>query len=280
MRDRSLLPRLLSSTVWIGLLIATVYWSQEYWYACLTVCIVVTTLGLRELLGLMRCRGMRVFQTYTLLGGIILTAAIFFSAFPYDLPDYLILCAFYAWGLGLFVVQARQTSLDGAAQTFFASIGAMVYVVFLFGFLIRINYLESVDGRWYVYYTFLTVYAADILAYLVGTCVGKRPLAPTISPHKTMEGAVGALLGACGASLAAQRFFLPELPVQHAVILGLLIGVFSQVGDLAESIWKRDAKVKDSGHSIPGMGGMLDMMDGLLCCAPLVFLYMKLILGL
>ena len=162
---------------------------------------------------------------------------------------------------------------------FFVIALALVFA-YLFGFLIRINYLDGVDGRWFVYYTVVCVYGADIAAYLVGSLIGRHSLAPVISPHKTKEGAMGALLGACAASLIAQRLFLPQVNMLHAVILGFLIGIVSQVGDLWESLMKRDAGVKDSGKSIPGMGGVLDLMDGLLFCVPLVFLYLKLILRL
>ena len=278
MIDRSLLPRLLSSALLIGLLIGTVYWSQTHWLLCFLVCEVVVLVGLRELLALLREKKVKVFELYTLAGGAALTAAIFFSSYPRNLSGDLAFWVFFGWCLGLFFLQVKVPSTEGAIQTLFLSIGGLLYVAYLFGFLIKINYLDSVDGRWFVYYTVIAVYSADIAAYLVGSLVGKHPLAPKISPHKTQEGAMGALLGACAGSLIAQRLFLPQVSVLHAVILGFLIGIVSQAGDLWESILKRDAGVKDSGKSIPGMGGVLDLMDGLLFCAPLVFLYMKLIL--
>ncbi len=280
MSDESLFPRIVSSALLIGVLIATVYWSQAYWFVCLLICEAVVFVGLRELLNMLRQKNVKIFELYTLAGGVALTAAIFFSNFPRNLGEDLVLWIFFGWCLGLFFLQAMQRSSDGAIQTLFLSIGALLYVVFLFGFLIKINYLDKTDGRWFVYFTFISVYAADIAAYLVGSLIGKHPLASVISPHKTREGAVGALLGACAGAIVAQKFLLPQISVLHAAVLGLLIGAVSQVGDLWESLLKRDAGVKDSGNSIPGMGGVLDLMDGLLFCAPLVFLYAKLILGL
>ncbi len=278
MMDRSFFPRFASSAFLIALLFATVYWSDKYWFACLVVCEAAVLLGLRELLGLLRDKKVRVFHLYTIAGGMALTAAIFFSSFPRNLPGDLALWVFFGWGLGLFFLVAMQPSAEGAINTLFLSMGALFYVAFLFGFLIKINYLDTIDGRWFVYYTFITVYSADIAAYTVGTLIGSRPLAPIISPKKTVEGAMGGMLGACAGSLIAQKLILPQVSVLHAVVLGFLVGIVSQIGDLWESMLKRDAQVKDSGKTIPGMGGVLDLMDGLLFCAPLVYLYLKLVL--
>lgn len=278
MSDKSFLPRLVSSALLICLLWATVYWSRTHWFVCLLVCEAIVLLGLKELLALLRAKKVQVFQLYTLAGGAALTAAIFFSSFPKNIPGDLVFWVLFGWCLGLFFLQAAQPSTEGATQTLFSSVASLLYVAFLFGFLIKINYMDNVDGRVLVFYTFATVYAADIAAYLVGSTVGKHPLAPKISPHKTVEGALGALLGACAASLIVQKFFLPQFPVLHMVLLGLLIGIVSQIGDLWESLLKRDAQTKDSGRTIPGMGGVLDLMDGLLFCAPLVYLYLKVIL--
>jgi len=277
---KALILRLASSTLLVAVLLTTVYWSHSHWLPCLLVCEVITFLGLREVLSLLRAKQIQVFEFYTLAGGMALTAVIFFSSFPENLSGDLVVWTFFTWCIGLFFLRALQPSVDGATQTLFCSIGALLYVVVLFGFLIKINFLESVDGRWFVYYTFATVYAADICAYATGMLLGRRRLAPAISPKKTVEGAVGGLLGACAGSLIAQRFLLPEVSVLHVVALGILIGVVSQVGDLWESMLKRDAHTKDSGKTIPGMGGVLDLMDGLLWCAPLVYLYLRIIVRL
>ena len=278
--DQSLLPRLVSSAALIVLAIATVYWSQEHWYLCLVVCCAVVALGLWEMMGLLKAKGIKVFELYTMTGGVALIAAVFFANFPRNISGDLVLWVFYGWCLGLFFLMAAQPQVEGAMGSFFGAIGSVLYVAVLFGFLIKIVYLEGIDGRWFVFYTFITVFAADMAAYAVGSLVGKKPLAAIISPKKTVEGAMGALLGACAASLLAQRWMLPQLNVLHAVALGFLVGVVSQIGDLWESLLKRDAQVKDSGRSIPGMGGVLDLLDGLLFCAPLVFLYMKIVLRL
>ena len=278
MTDRSLFPRLISSALLIALLWATVYWSRAYWWICLLVCEAVVLLGLKELLALLRVKKVQVFELYTLAGGVALTAAIFFSSFPRNLAGDLVFWVLFGWSLGLFFFQATQPTPEGAIQTLFLSIASLLYVAFLFGFLIKINYLDNLDGRRFVFYTFATVYAADMVAYAIGSLFGRRSLAPKISPRKTVEGAIGGLIGACVASLVLQRFFLSDFSALHMIVLGFLIGIVSQIGDLWESLLKRDAQAKDSGRTIPGMGGVLDLMDGLLFCAPLVYLYLKVVL--
>jgi phosphatidate cytidylyltransferase len=99
---------------------------------------------------------------------------------------------------------------------------------------------------------------------LVGRIVGRRPLIPRVSPNKTVEGAVGGLVGAALTGALAVRLFGLDLPVGVGLSLGAVIGVVGQLGDLAESLLKRQAGVKDSGNLIPGHGGMLDRIDALL----------------
>jgi len=121
------------------------------------------------------------------------------------------------------------------------------------------------------------VWACDTGAYAVGRAVGRRPLAIRISPAKTVEGAVGGLLAATAVAFAA--CWLIGLPVWHALILGPVVGIAAQVGDLAESAIKRAAGAKESGHLIPGHGGILDRIDSLLFAAPVLLGYALVVLG-
>jgi phosphatidate cytidylyltransferase len=109
--------------------------------------------------------------------------------------------------------------------------------------------------------------------------IGKRPLAPTISPKKTKEGAAAGLLAAIGASLALGALLdLPAAAWQQALV-GLVVGVVAQVGDLAESLLKRSAGAKEAGGLIPGHGGVLDRLDSLLFALPVVYYVVVLALG-
>ena len=120
---------------------------------------------------------------------------------------------------------------------------------------------------------FATVWLCDSAAYFAGRSFGRTKLLPRVSPNKTWEGALAGFVAAVGMFLLARELLLPYLSVGHAVATGCIIGVFGQVGDLAESLLKRDAGVKDSSSLIPGHGGMLDRFDSLLFVSPILFLY-------
>jgi phosphatidate cytidylyltransferase len=121
----------------------------------------------------------------------------------------------------------------------------------------------------------------DMGAYLVGSTLGRHKMIPRISPKKTWEGTVGGIAFAIGGVFLC-RWVMPNemaaLTNLHAVIIGLLLGVAAVIGDLAESLIKREAGVKDSSTILPGHGGCLDMIDSLLFTAPLLYVYMRLVL--
>jgi phosphatidate cytidylyltransferase len=113
----------------------------------------------------------------------------------------------------------------------------------------------------------LMVCAADIGAYFAGRALGKRKLAPRVSPGKTWEGALGGMAGVALMAWAGADHF--GLPAFAAIAFGCLIGIFSIVGDLTESMFKRAAALKDSGTLLPGHGGLLDRLDSVTAAAPL-----------
>lgn len=112
---------------------------------------------------------------------------------------------------------------------------------------------------------------ADVAAYGVGRFIGSRPLAPSISPHKTVEGFVGGLVGALIAGVIIGKELAPWGGMKHGVVLGLIIGLIAPVGDLFESIIKRDLGIKDSGTVLGGHGGLLDRFDGILLALPAAY---------
>ena len=120
---------------------------------------------------------------------------------------------------------------------------------------------------------FATVWVCDSAAYFAGRSFGRTKLFLRVSPNKTWEGALAGFVAAVGMFLLARWLLLPYLSAAHAVATGCIIGVFGQIGDLAESLFKRDAGMKDSSSLIPGHGGMLDRFDSLLFVSPILFLY-------
>ena len=145
----------------------------------------------------------------------------------------------------------------------------LFYLPLLLGHLVLLHGLP--EGRAWIFLTLLVIMGCDSCAYFVGVRFGKRKLYPAVSPNKSIEGGLGGLAGSVLAVLIAAFTFLPAIGVLDGVLIGLLLGVAGQLGDLFESLLKRSCGVKDSGTLIPGHGGLLDRLDSLLFAFPLVY---------
>ena len=176
-----------------------------------------------------------------------------------------------------FGIEGRQ-SVDAVGD----GLLAYVYVPILFGtFVFRLTFLpvtdSAVPGAWLLLLMIASAKFTDMGAYITGSLIGKNKMAPHLSPAKTWEGFFGALgfaqLAAWGVwALAGDS--LTWLPPLHVGILALLIGLVAVAGDLAESILKRSLEVKDSGQLMPGIGGILDLIDSLCFAAPVTYFYL------
>jgi phosphatidate cytidylyltransferase len=157
------------------------------------------------------------------------------------------------------------------------TLAGIFYIGWLLSHYISLRELDM--GREWVFYALLVTFATDTFAYFIGKTWGRHKLAPDISPKKTVEGAIGGLVGAAGISVLAVWLF--GLPVNYgiAVVLGILISIFGQVGDLFESLFKRNMGVKDSGNSLPGHGGFLDRIDSIVFTGVFVYYYVVLFVG-
>jgi phosphatidate cytidylyltransferase len=176
------------------------------------------------------------------------------------------------------------------AEKSFLSIGAtllgILYVGLLAGCLIGVRLLSDTFTQpptrnlaaKLLSTFFAIVIMTDTGAYYFGRALGKRKLAPRISPGKTVAGAVCGFICGVAAGPLCRLIFFPELPGVHSVLLGAAISLAGQFGDLAESLLKRGAGVKDSGSLLPGHGGMLDRIDSILFCAPILYYYSRLFL--
>ena len=183
------------------------------------------------------------------------------------------------------VLILRGRTADGIA-TMATTIAGFVCAVWLPAFMLRVAFLPPTVGGFFLLYFIVLLKSTDIAAYFVGTLIGKHRLAPAISPKKTIEGSIAGLVTSTvlGAALV---YAIPSvnhayhdavkglLGAPNAVLqgvlggaTGLLLSALGQLGDLVESLWKRDAEVKDSGGYIPGMGGVLDVLDSFLLAAP------------
>jgi len=133
---------------------------------------------------------------------------------------------------------------------------------------------ELSAGAAYVWLAFVGTWASDTFAFFIGSYWGRHKLCPTISPNKTIEGALGGMLGSIIGIVILGILF--KLPVSHSVIMGILVGVVAPVGDLIESAMKRFAGVKDSGRILPGHGGILDRFDSIMFTVPAIYYYLHL----
>ncbi|UCB42995.1 MAG: phosphatidate cytidylyltransferase [Dehalococcoidales bacterium] len=169
---------------------------------------------------------------------------------------------------------------DGAIADWAWTMAGILYVGWLFGHAVALRGLA--DGRNWVFFVLLATVASDTMAFFIGSAIGRHKLAPQISPNKTCEGAVAGVVGAALFSLLfvpTKLFGLNNAIHIHgfsygeAILLGVLVSIFGQLGDLAESLLKRNAKVKDSGMLFPGHGGVLDRLDSIIFAGVVVYYF-------
>ncbi len=164
----------------------------------------------------------------------------------------------------------KENMVTNIAITFFISI----YIGYLLSYLIFIRKLEQ--GHIYLSFVLFSTWMSDAAAYLVGVKFGKNHIFPKVSPNKTLEGSIGGVFGGVLSGLLFS-FFAP-LNLYLLAFLGLIISISGQIGDLFESMIKRNFKVKDSGNMIPGHGGILDCMDSILFSVPVLYYILLFIL--
>jgi phosphatidate cytidylyltransferase len=183
--------------------------------------------------------------------------------------------------LGLCVRQFVSRSNTAGILAISTTLFGLMYVPWLLNFIQKINFFPGVDGKFYVLYFIIVTKFSDTGAYAVGSLIGRHKMIPRISPGKTWEGLGGAILFSTAASLVFAHFLGDKMAGMnrlHAVVIGGLLGSTAVIGDLVESLFKREAGMKDSGGLFPGIGGILDLLDSLLFNAPIMYLYLRHIL--
>jgi phosphatidate cytidylyltransferase len=189
--------------------------------------------------------------------------------FDYDFLIPILLTSATVLSLVWLILRPRR---EGAFLGWVWMMVGILYVGWLLSYLVALR-LDA--GRNWVFFVFFTTFGSDTIAFFVGRALGRHRLAPSISPNKTWEGAIGGVFGAIIVSLLftlSTPFSLPLSYVQ-GIILACLVSVFGQFGDLAESLFKRILGVKESGNMIPGHGGFLDRMDSVVFAGIIVYLY-------
>jgi phosphatidate cytidylyltransferase len=286
-RGKIFLRRLLSSVVlWTIVLLAIFSKNQLVSaYFFLLIMVVLSGAGLVEFYDLARKIGLPCYKGWGIFGGLLLMTATFLyvsglvgtNVNPAEANDFettfLILFV-----LGLCVRQFVSKSNPEAITAIATTLFGLMYVPWLLNFIQKINFYPEINGKFYVLHFILVTKFSDLGAYVTGSLFGKHKMIPRISPGKTWEGFAGAIvistLISIGFAKIAQEQ-LPELTLLHATILGVILSSTAVIGDLIESLFKREAGVKDSGRLFPGIGGILDLMDSLLFNAPLMYLYLR-----
>lgn len=269
----SLRWRVVSGLLFVPLLILLAQAGSVAWAAFVALQV---GLGITEFYRMMRAKGHE--PHFTL--GFVAALALVLVAFRPSLvpPDFLL-----AFGVMLLLgFGLRRAATRGVVEAMAVTAFGVLYVGWLSAHLVLLRELPWVagtryeDGAAYVLLAFLLTWSCDTGAYVFGRLFGRtRPW--TISPRKSVEGSLGGLATTVAMAFVARAWFAPWLGVWDAATLGLLVGVFAQVGDLVESMLKRDAQAGDSSDFIPGHGGVLDRFDSLYFGAPLVYYYLRMV---
>lgn len=278
-----LLRRTLSSVLLWAVVLVAIFSDNRLIsdYVFLGIMLALAGAGLTEFYELVGRRGLVCFKGWGIFGGLLLMVSTFIYVSAHvppakanDFETSLLILFVLGLCLRQFLSKRNPDGLLAISTTLFG----LMYVPWLLNFIQKINFFPEVNGRFYVLYFILVTKFSDMGAYLVGSLFGRHKMIPRISPGKTWEGFAGALLVSMLASVLFAHFARNQLAgmnLVHSVILGLLLGAAAVLGDLIESLFKREAGVKDSGKLFPGIGGILDLMDSLLFNAPLMYLYLR-----
>ncbi|MBM4155477.1 MAG: phosphatidate cytidylyltransferase [Lentisphaerae bacterium] len=256
-------------------------------WGALAVLLVVSVVGHREFYMLLDAARIPNFKVIGTLAGSGLIVATWFSFLHPGAtgPEGGFTLALFAAFLVVFARQFHQKNNARPLETMAGTLLGMVYIGFLFSFFARLllAWGADPDGRLLVLYMIVVVKACDTGAYFTGCRFGRHKLIPRISPAKSWEGCAGGVAASVVASLVftlalGGRVGPVLIPAGHAVVIGLGLGVVGILGDLAESLLKRASGVKDSGAILPGLGGLLDVIDSLLPAAPVLYFYVRLVL--
>ncbi len=264
------------------------------WAPSVSVCVILCTTAVIALLEFYNLLDAMRIPSFKIMGGalsITLIAGVWLS-FMLDVAtlagEYELMIIFAA----LIAILIRQFPQKNNAQplaTMACTLFGILYVPFLFNYFTKLAFSWDVPawsapigttGRLLLFYLVAVVKCTDIGAFFIGSRFGRHKLIPRISPNKTWEGFIGGILTGTLASLVfyfgtAGRFGAITMQFHDALILGILLTLLGTVGDLTESMLKRSAGCKDTSNIIPGMGGILDVLDSLLFGAPALFIYIK-----
>lgn len=269
------MKRVITTVVFIPFLVYLLWWSKSP-APFVIIVFLAALLALREYYALAERMGAQPEATL----GILATFGLL-ASFSLERVEGLALVLVVLQVAAMIVALARRHPFESVFGSVAATTSGVLYVGLMLGYFIAIRMIDPVGGRssQLLSLLFFVVWSSDSGAYLTGRAWGERKLAPSVSPGKTVEGAIGGMLAALLAGAVSKWWFYPELAWMHVVILSLLLGSVGIAGDLCESMLKRGAQMKDSGSMIPGHGGFLDRLDSLVFNAPLLYYYYRFLLA-
>jgi len=271
-RNDSLAKRIIATVLFVPCLVVIARRGGYYYLALINIMILV---GLWEFYKMMEAKGLRPYKLMGILSGLALSWYVFFQQGVY--ANLLLSIIF----IGIMALELARKEKGLAVYHVSVTVFGVFYIAWLGSHLILIRELPHVKGLEYslgfsfVIVTFALTWCYDTGAYLIGSWLGRRPIFPSISPGKTLEGAIGGVVFSIIGILIVRALVAPYLTIPWAVGLAVFASFIGQLGDLAESMIKRDVKIKDSSKTIPGHGGVLDRFDSLLFTAPLIYYILK-----
>ncbi|SKB03445.1 phosphatidate cytidylyltransferase [Aeromicrobium choanae] len=248
----------------VVLVLLSLFWVKDLFVAVAAVALVVAAIEISRALA---TSGIRVPLPPVLVGGLAMLVVAFYDEMDTAAAIMaLTVIATMAWRL--------RSGSDGFVRDATAGIFLLSYLFLMGVFVMRM--LAPDDGTWRVVAFILVTIASDIGGYAAGVLFGKHPMAPTISPKKSWEGFAGSMLASVAAGILIVVYAL-EGPWWAGLVLGVAGVCFATLGDLCESLIKRDLGIKDMGDLLPGHGGLMDRLDSLIAVAPVAYLVMYLL---
>jgi len=265
MNEVPLARRIVTAVMLITFFGVNLFFMPGFVYGAIVICLIAA--GLYEFYSLIEKKGIFIYKYFGMLIGVLIPLTIYFKFEPTKGWELLfITTATLIFFILQFIRKDSSQAIVGISTTLFG----IFYVSWFFSFLIKIRFLPQ--GTLLVAFLLTVTKMGDVGAYIMGTRFGKHLLIKRISPKKTLEGAIGGFIFSILTAIAS-KLYLNHIPLVHIVTMGAIIGILAQLGDLCESLIKRDCGVKDTGEYLPGLGGTLDIIDSIIFTSPIFYYY-------